>query len=191
MRKLLVALSVVLALAVQAAALPPPDTYVASVSGQPTTAAILLTVEAPAAQGFRLVRWCVSGLSNATAAAAVTVTVRRTTTASSGGTALTAEGTGTTAVSKYIPTSANFPGVARLNGTPGAAGAVFDQIGYTVATAFASPDAGLMCKEYGLAGEAQPSVPPGVTNGISINVSAIGAGGLSSGTLTALIVMGQ
>src|SRR5262245_53012222 len=99
------------------------QTYVASVSGQATTGAILLSIEAPAASGFRLVGWCV-GTTSATAAAGVTVTVQRTTTASSGGTALTAEGTGTTVVSKLNPGHANFPGVARLGGTPGTAGAV-------------------------------------------------------------------
>jgi hypothetical protein len=191
MRSKALALIAMLLLAVPSFALPPPDTYAASVSGQATTAAILLSIEAPAATGFRLTGICLSGLSNATAAAAVTVTVQRRTTASSGGTALTAEGTGATVVSKFIPTSANFPGIARLNGTPGTAGAVLDQFGTQVATGLTSPNTDAICKTYGLVGEAQPSVAPGVANGLSINVSAIGAGGLASGTVTAIIAMGQ
>lgn len=160
--------------------------YRASVSGQATTAAVLLSVEAPSTHRLRLVRVCI-GSSGATAAAAVTVTVRRTTTASSGGTALTAEGTGTTAVSKLAAEHVNFTGVARLGGTPGTAGATIDQWGFTVGElgAGAADPASLpiFCEDY--EGIKSLVVPAGTANGFSINVSAAGAGGLSSGAISA------
>lgn len=164
-------------------------TYIASVGAQATTAAILLTIEAGASQGFRLVGWCIS-TSPATAAAAVTITVRRTTTASSGGTALTADGTGTTAISRLDAADAAYPGIARLNGTPGTAGATLDQIG-TVAGLIGSVDSvhAPICKWYGLGGEKQPLVAAGVANGLSINVSSAGAGGLADGAITAIIAL--
>jgi hypothetical protein len=173
-----------------------PEAYIASVSGQATTAAIILSIEPSATVGLRLQSWCIT-TSNATAAAAVTVTVqRRTTAASSGGTALTAEGTGTTAVSKLNPSSASFPGIARLGGTPGTAGAVFDQISFAVgevAAGAADPfGPSPVCVAYGGVGQLpMPSIAPGATNGISINISAAGAGGLASGSIRAVVLLGQ
>lgn len=168
-----------------------PDTYIVSVSGQPTTAAILVSIESSATLGFRLLSWCADGISNATAAAPVTITVqRRTTAASSGGTALTNEGTGVTVVAKVDSLSPNYPGLARLNGTPGTAGAVVDQRALQVATGLTSPSTPI-CQDYISDYARAPSAPAGVTNGISINISAVGAGGLSSGTITALIALGQ
>lgn len=193
MKRALSILFVLLALAVQASAQVMPDTYIASVSGQATTAAYLLSIEAPAGSGFRLQSYCVTS-SAATAAAAVTITVRRTTTASSGGTALTNEGTGTTAVSKVPGLSqvASFPGIARLNGTPGTAGAVIDQQSIQVPVITAG-ESDPYCFIYGvnLGQMPMPSVPAGTANGISINVSAAGAGGLASGNIRAVILMGQ
>jgi hypothetical protein len=166
-------------------------TYIASVSGQATTAAYLLSIESSASTGFRLTKICV-GSSGATAAAAVTVTVRRTTTASSGGTALTAEGTGTTAVSKMDSTDSNFGGTARLGGTPGTAGATLDQFAFTVpeigAGAADPAHIPVFCTPYCLAGEKCPTIPSGVANGLSINVSAAGAGGLAAGAISATFV---
>jgi hypothetical protein len=192
MRKRLLAIAVLLALVAPSLfAVTSPDTYIVSVSGQPTTAAILLSIESSSTLGFRLLSWCADGISNATAAAAVTVTVqRRTTAASSGGTLLTNEGTGTTAVTKVDPLSPNFPGIARLNGTPGTAGAVIDQRALQVATGFASQSTPI-CQDYINDYARAPSIPAGVVNGVSINISAVGAGGISSGTITALIALGQ
>jgi hypothetical protein len=174
----------------------PRQTYIASVAAQATTGAILLSIEASATQGFRLVSWCV-GITNATAAAGVTVTVqRRDTGASSGGTALTAEGTGTTVVSKMNPGHPNFPGIARLGGTPGTAAAVLDQQGFQVgelgAGAADHPGPAPICKSYGQdSGSPNPIVPAGVINGVSINVSAAGAGGLAFGSISAIVEMLQ
>ena len=171
-----------------------PRTYIASVGAQATTAAILLSIEAPAGEGFRLAKVCV-GVSAATAAAAVTVTVRRTTSASSGGTALTAEGTGTTAVSKLFHNDINFAGVARLNGTPGTAGATLDQWGFSVgelgAGAADPPSIAPVCVSYDTGRVAMPAIAAGTANGLSINISAPGAGGLASGAISAVIVMGD
>lgn len=167
-------------------------TYIVSVGGQATTAAYILSIESSAATGFKLVQLCV-GSSNATAAAAVTVTVARRTTASSGGTALTAEGTGATSVSKVDPSDGNFTGIARLGGTPGAAGPVLDQFGFSVGeiAAGTADTAGppVFCKSYGGAtGEKPPTVSPGAANGLSINVGAAGSGGLASGSISATII---
>lgn len=170
-----------------------PVTYVASVGGQATTANIVLSIEPSATVGFKLIKYCV-GMSNATAAAPVTVTVqRRTTAASSGGTALTNEGTGATAISKHDWSDANYPGVARLNGTPGTAGAVLDQEGFTVgeiAAGTADPASlPVFCQPFNEMGLMKPiRIQAGVTNGVSITVTAPGAGGLASGSITAWVV---
>src|SRR5438128_5915285 len=55
-------------------------TYIASTSGNATTAAHTLSIEASSTLGFKLMGWCVS-TSNATTAAAGTITVQRRTTA--------------------------------------------------------------------------------------------------------------
>lgn len=162
--------------------------YIANVGAQATTAAILLTVEAPASNTLTIERICTSG-SAATAAAAVVTTVRRTTTASSGGTVVTNEGTGTTAVSKVDYSDGNFNGVARLNGTPGTAGATLDQWGYTtgeVGAGAADPgSASPFCKGYGSElGSKAIRIPAGVANGISVNVASHGAGGLAAGAIS-------
>jgi hypothetical protein len=161
--------------------------YIASVSGQATTSAYLLNLEAPAGNRLTVERVCV-GTSVATAAAAVTVTAQRRSSASSGGTALTAEGTGTTAVSKLDPADANFTGVARLGGTPGTGGAVVDQWGFTVGelgAGAADPNSHPYgCKAYGPSVGTKPIViAAGVANGLTVNVSAAGAGGLAAGSI--------
>lgn len=165
-------------------------TYSASVGAQATTAAVQLSLEAASNRRLKVYRICVSS-SAATASAAVTVTVRRTTTASSGGTALTAEGTGATAVSKLTPNSANFTGVARLNGTPGTDGATLDQFGFVVAEIAAGtadpPGPAPFCVQYGMDGRTEPiTVNSGVTNGLYVLLSAAGAGGLNSGAISIL-----
>lgn len=185
MKKTLTALLILL-LGSQAHAQQATGEYIASVSGQATTAAIIVSVEASASRRLRVTSIC-ANTSAATAAAAVTVTIqRRTTAASSGGTALTAEGTGATAVTKLNPNTENFPGVARLGGTPGTAGAVLDQWGLTVPEIGAgTADPGWttpLCRPYNIV------VPSGVTNGISVNISAAGAGGLASGAISVTVV---
>jgi hypothetical protein len=165
-------------------------TYVASSSALVTTALYSLAIEAAAGTGFKLVSFCV-GFSNATAAAGITIDVKRTTAASSGGTALTAEGTGADAISKMDPGDANFTGVARRTGTL-TTGVTLDQYGAMVgelgAGAADPTSLPIFCKQYGQNGEKMPVVAAGTTNGIAIRVSAPGAGGLAFGSISAVII---
>lgn len=170
-------------------------TYVIALSAQATTAAMILSIEAPASSGVKLAGFCWN-TSNATAAAAVTISVQRRTTASSGGVACTNEGTTVSgtgcSASKMDAADANFPGIARNGGTPGTAGAVLDQIGHQagiVATgAGGTPP---QCQWYGGAGSAwkMPTIAAGIANGLTINVGAAGAGGIASGSISAYVIV--
>jgi hypothetical protein len=168
-------------------------TYTASAGGLATTALYNLSIESSAGTGFKLAQWCV-GVSNATAAALVTVTVQRRTTASSAGTLCTAEGTAASCpISKHDPADGNYGGVARVTSTLGTAGAILDQQGFTVGEIGAgtadTPGQAPFCKTYyGQNGIKMPTVLSGTGNGISINVSAPGAGGLASGSISATII---
>lgn len=162
--------------------------YLVNTSGA-CTAAFSLQVESTATLGFELKEVCVS-LSNATAAAAVTVTVRRTTAASTGGTLLTPEATGTGAVSKLNPSDGNYPGVVRVNGTT-TNGATLDQWGQQIgeigAGAADPPGPPLLCKRYP---EPSPIIAEaGVANGISVAVSSLGAGALASCSISTLLAI--
>lgn len=167
-------------------------TYIASSSALVTTAAYNLSLESGSSMGFKLVTICV-GVTSATAAAGVTVTVQRRSTASTGGVALTAEGTGADAISKLDPADGNFPGIARRTGTLGTAGPVLDQWSFMVGELGAgTADVGglpVFCKSYGGAtGEKPITVASGVTNGVSINVGTLGAGALAFGSISATVV---
>jgi len=168
-------------------------TYICSAGGLTTTALYSLSLEAPASPGFKLAGWCV-GVTGATAAAAVTVTVQRRTTASTGGTAATAEGTATPAMSKMDPADGNFGGRCVQTATLGTAGAVLDQQGFMVgeigAGAADPPSISSFCKYYDTGGSSfkMPTVSAGTANGISISVSAPGAGGLASGSISAIFI---
>ena len=159
-------------------------TYTASTGAAACDAANVLAVESTATTGIKILRWCVN-MSQATAAAAVNITLVRTTAASSGGTALTAEGTGTTAVSKMDPADANYGGVARGGAATITAGARLDQAGFSIGEIGAgtadpaSPNN--FCKTYGSGtAEKLPTAALGVANGIALTMSASGAGSLSS-----------
>lgn len=170
-------------------------TYLVSMGAQATTAAMTLSIEASAGTGFKLAFFCVSS-SVATAAAKVDVVVQRRTTASSGGTACTAEGTTVggagCAVSKNDPADANYAGVARNGGTPGTAGAVIGQYGFTVGelgAGAADPNGQApWCLDFGTRGGKMPTVAAGTSNGLTITVSAAGAGGLAAGAITANVI---
>ena len=166
-------------------------TYNASSSALVTTALFNLSLEAEAARGFRVHRICV-GVTNATAAAGVTVTVNRRTTASSGGTASTQEGTGADSVSKFDPADGNWTGVVRRTGTLGTIGPTLDQWSFQVGE-IAAGTADTMgpaayCRDYGLFEAKMPTVVAGTTNGLSVNVSAPGAGGLAFGSISVQFV---
>lgn len=166
-------------------------TYIASASGLATTAAYGLAVESDVSVGFKVARICV-GVTGATAAAGVTVTVRRTTAASSGGTALTSEGTGATSISKMDPADGSYGGVARAGAITTTNGPVLDQFGFMVGeigagTADVATQAPF-CVDYGTRGEKMPTVVSGVANGVGVNVSIIGAGGLAFGSISMVLI---
>lgn len=166
-------------------------TYRCTATGLATTAAYNMSIESAAGTGFKLVRWCV-GISNATAAAAVTVNVNRRSTASSAGTAATSEGTGSPSISKMDPADGNYGGVCRITATLGTIGALLDGQSFQVGelgAGTADPTAtDEFCKEYGKLGDKMPIVAAGTANGLSITVTAPGAGGLASGSITATII---
>lgn len=161
-------------------------TYTCSAGGLATTAAYALSLESEVSRGFKIARICV-GTSVATAAALQTITVKRETAASSGGTAVTAEGTGTSSVAQHVPGTGNWGGVCRITGTAGTAGALLDTWGMTVGELGAgAADPGsppVFCKTYGGAGEQMPTVASGTANGVDVRVTAAGAGGLASGSI--------
>lgn len=166
------------------------QTFNATVAGATTTAAYNLQVESAAGQGFKVIEVCVTYALGATAAGTViTTTVSRRTTASSGGTALTNNGTGTTAVTDLSGGGVAYGGLARgLAATLGTAGAVVDQwqfpqtvvAGTTGITPYTE-----VCRQYGSAqgGGQAIIVPAGTTNGLAVNVSAGGAGSLAVGSI--------
>jgi hypothetical protein len=162
-------------------------TYVASTSALAGATLHTLSIEASASLGFKLVQWCV-GLSNATAASSVAITVNRRSTASTAGTALTAEGTGALSISKVDPASANFGGVARSDGTLGTIGPTLDQYNFQVgiiATGAGSQQ--WVCQRYDYEGAQLPVVLAGVANGLSISVPSLGAGSLAT-SISATII---
>jgi hypothetical protein len=166
-------------------------TYIASSGALSCNAANGIAIESAAGTGFKLVSWC-ANTSEATAGTGINVVVRRATAASSGGTTLTAEGTGTSAISKMDPGAANYGGVARGGAlTPGTAGATLDQISFItgeIGTGAETTPSYSFCKYYGVAGEQMPTVSAGTANGLSIMLSATGAGGLSFCSVSATII---
>jgi hypothetical protein len=166
-------------------------TYIASAGGLVTTALFNMSIESGASIGFKISQVCV-GVSNATAAALVTVTVQRRTTASTGGTAMTNEGTASPTISRMDQADGTWAGLGKVTATLGTAGAILDQWGFTVGELGAGTADGagpaVYCKMYGLNGEKLPTAPSGATNGISVNVSAPGAGGLAAGSISMTLI---
>lgn len=166
-------------------------TYMATAGGLATTAAYSMQLESEVSRGFHIAEICI-GTSAATAAALQTVTIRRTVAAGSGGTTLTAEGTGTVGVAQMVPGTGNWGGRSVHTGTAGTAGATFDSWGWTVpelGAGAADPASQIMqCKKYGQNGEQMPYVASGTANGVTINVTAAGAGGLASGSITVTFI---
>lgn len=167
-------------------------TYIASIGALSCNAANGIAIESSAGTGFKLVSWC-ANVSAATAGAGINVVVRRSTAVSSGGSTLTAEGTSTTSISKMDPGDSNFGGVARGGAlTPGTAGATLDQVGFNtgeLGTGTETQPSYTFCREYGKAGEKMPTVSAGTTNGLSIMLTATGAGGLSTCAVSATIIV--
>lgn len=166
-------------------------TYIASAGGLVTTALYSMQIESEVSRGFKISKICI-GTSTATAAALQTVTVRRSTAAGSGGTTVTAEGTGALAVSQLVPGTGNWGGRTVHTGTAGTAGALLDTWGWTVPElgAGVADPAGLavLCRTYGDNGEQMPAVSSGTANGVSIAVTAAGAGGLAAGSISVTFI---
>jgi hypothetical protein len=167
-------------------------TYYATVSGATTTATWNLACESGASLGFKVSQICITVPGGATGAAGPLVwALRRSTAAGSGGTALAADGTGTTSVSRADTVSGTFPGTCRgLASTLGTAGATIDQ-GSWNESAGVNLNTITICKQYGLNGEQLPTVPAGAANGIYITVAAAGAGSLAVGAATMVLVTEQ
>lgn len=161
-------------------------TYTCSATGLVTTALYSMQLAAEVSRGFRISRICV-GTSNATASALQTITVSRRTTASSGGTVAGAEATTSPSVSQHVPGTGNWSGVCAVTPTLGTVGAMLDgwgQIVGEVGAGTADTPTVVTCKDYGDRGEQMPSVSAGVANGVSVSVTAAGAGGLASGSIS-------
>lgn len=166
-------------------------TYQCTATGLVTTALYSMQLDGEAARGFRVQKVCVGG-SNATAAALQTITIQRRTTASTGGTAATQEGTASPSVSKLDPADGNYTGRCAVTPTLGTAGAILDGWGQMVgelgAGAADAPSLGVFCKTYGDESEKAPAVLSGTTNGLSVSVTAAGAGGLAAGSITIMFI---
>lgn len=159
------------------------QSYIASTSQVVITAAgALLSLEAEAARGFRVTKICITP-GAATAALVAQWQLIRTTAASSGGTAITAEiTTGNNGLAKMDPADSNWGGIARTVGTGGTSGAIVDSGNIHVAIAATPPTTvnGFTCKEYGLVDGKQLVVAAGVTNGVKIQFEG-SAGGIDAG----------
>lgn len=164
-------------------------TYYATVSGATTTAAWNLACESSASVGFKVSQICITVPGGATAAAGPIVwALRRSTAAGSGGTAVTADGTGAQAVSRADQTSGTWPGTCRgLASTLGTAGATIDQGTFTQ-SAGVNLNEKVYCRTYGLNGEQLPTVPAGTANGIYVTVAAAGAGSLAVGAISMVLI---
>lgn len=169
------------------------QTFVATVGGATTTAAYNLQIESASLQGFKVLEVCVSLAIGATAAGTiVTTTISRRTTASSGGTALTNNGTGTTAVTDLSGAGVAYGGLARgLAATLGTAGATIDQFSFRQSVLGATTGIepiGVVCRQFGQQGSQAITVPAGVTNGLAVQVSAGGAGSVAVGAIRVTFV---
>lgn len=162
-------------------------TYSCTMTALVSTALYSMQLDAEAGRGFKVQKICVSANSPATAAAAVTVTVNRRSTASTGGTAATQEGTASPSVSKFDPADGNWTGRCAQTPTLGTIGPLLDGWSQTVGelgAGAADPSSGTpFCKTYGDESEKAPTVVSGTTNGLSVSVTAPGAGALAAGSI--------
>lgn len=167
-------------------------TYYATVAGATTTAAWNITCEAGASIGFKVSQVCVSLPIGATAAGTIiTVGLKRTTAASSGGTALANDAATTTAITRADQASGTWPGVCRGLAATITAGATFDQFQFSqivLPATTSSPGPAVLCRQFGLNGEQLPTIPAGTSNGFAVTVSAAGAGSLAVGAASMVLI---
>jgi hypothetical protein len=144
----------------------------------------VLSLEAEASRGFRVTKLCIYP-GSATAAALVQWQLIRTTTASSGGTQITAEVTsGNNFLSKADPGDANWSGVARAPAaTEGTSGAILDSgMAHVAITATPPTTFPYFCREYGIVDGKQPIIAAGTTNGVKLMFEGT-AGGVDLGAV--------
>lgn len=173
------------------------QTFSATISGATTTAAYNLQIESAAGTGFKVLEICVGYAQGATAAGTiVTTTVSRRTTASSGGTSLTNNGTGTTAITDMSVSGAGYGGLAKgMAATLGTAGATIDQWAFRqsvlgATTGMEGVGDVAYCRQYGSAqgGGKAIEVAAGTSNGIAVQVSGGGAGSVAIGSIRVTFV---
>lgn len=152
-------------------------TYVASIANIGGGSNRVVTVHAEANLGIKVIRVCFGSVSP-TAGVATHAILQRRTAAGSGGTLATdSAALGALSIARLNTASPVFGGVVRLDGTPGTAGTIVDQ--WSALTPSTPATIGWpYCHDYGQNGEQVPTVPAGVANGISLEVTAAGAGGL-------------
>ena len=167
-------------------------TYTATASALTTTAVYSMQIESAADVGFKLMKLCVTYSLGATAAGTViTTTVNRRTTAGSGGTTLTNEATATPSISKHDYAGANYTGTVRLTPTLGTIGALLDSWSFpqtVVAGTTGITPISMVCRDYDIESREPITVQAGTGNGLSIAVSAGGAGSLAVGGITATFI---
>lgn len=161
------------------------STYIYTVTQLDSTIAVDLSFEASATRGFRLAEVCYN-VPPATASARATHYIARTSTASSGGTAIPSNSPSINNVGTVFTVDpTNDPvwiGVARHNGTTGSIAAIIDQWDVYVPLLTQTTPAEI-CRQYGMTGGKMPVVRPGVTNGLTIRFSASGAGAVAMRTV--------
>jgi hypothetical protein len=163
-------------------------TYFATVSGATTTAAWGVTCESGASLGFKVSQYCVTVPAGATAAGGpYVVTLRKTTAASSGGTALTDNGTGATAITRADAASNAFPGVCRGLAQTTTNGATIDQWSFMV-NAGVNLQPVTYCRTFGMNGDQLPTAATGTGSGIAVSVAAAGAGALAVGAASMILI---
>jgi len=164
-------------------------TYEVSLSTVSYTAVeSLINLEAEASRGFRISQLCINP-GWATAVAMTQWQLIRTTTASSAGTVISAEGTTTHSVTKMDPGDSNWSGVARTGGTEGTSGAVLDQGTIFVPTLTTPPTVvGWQCREYGMNGGKLPEVAAGTANGVKLMFTATAGGAAQSAMIRFIAV---
>jgi hypothetical protein len=166
------------------------DTYIYSLSSG-AVGGFNVQFESSATRGMRVLEVCVT-VTATTAQGGTVWSLVRTNTVSSGGTLVNINGTSVGAPGVIQATDRNSPnwsGVARYAGTGGTASGVIDQWNMQTPPLASEAAPAPFCRAYGTHGENVPYFPAGVANGFYINFSGAGAGGTSTITVQATLVL--
>lgn len=162
-------------------------TYIASTFTSVTALDSLLNIESSDTLGFIVKQVCI-GPGTATASASTNVQLIRRTTASTLGSAVSAEVTaGSNSLAKMDPSDSNWAGIVRVGGTEGTAGAILDSFSVHVGQTGAANGipAGMICKDYcDNAYTKCPIVASGVANGLSVMFTGTAGGTGQSASVT-------